>query len=296
MGRGCQEGTSQTLILNKPLIRSHDLLTRELPPIQWDVHPLISRGDRVVVFGEFGSFKSWILLHLGWHLAVAKTWLDTFTIPDPRKVLYVDEEMNERTLRRRGKRLAMGANITGDPGMAFLSRAGVRFDAYGASTLLAYLNTQKFTPQVVIVEAMRRVLIGDENEAKDLAAFWRNLEPISRLGITFIISHHMSKPPMEGKRNLRYRASGSTDILAGSDASFAVERLSEGMARITGIKARDDVELKPFTVKLDDNGDRQGPVTLTPVLTGTPAGPARRLSPGEVKDVFALPAPGTRQS
>lgn len=272
------------MIATRPLITSGDLLTHDLPPLVWDVEPLISRGDRVVVFGEFGSFKSWILLHLAWHLAAGVQWLETFTIREPRRVLYVDEEMNERTLRRRGKRLAQGAGISGSPPVAFLSRAGVRFDAYGAGALLSYLNEHKFTPDVVVVEALRRVLIGDENEAKDVAQFWRNLEPISRSGTTVIISHHMTKPPQQGQRAARYRASGSTDILAGSDASFSVERMTTDTARITGIKARDDVELRPFAVTLADNGDRQGPVTLRPAAV--PVQVTTPVSPEETRDVF----------
>lgn len=278
------------MILDKPLIRSADLLGRELPPLVWDVQPLISRGDRVVMFGEFGSFKSWILLHLAWHLSTGKKWLENFPVDDARRVLYVDEEMNERTLRRRGKRLAQGAGIVeGEaPSVAFLSRAGVRFDAYGAGQLLSYLAEQRYKPDVIIVEALRRVLIGDENEAKDMAQFWRNLEPISRQGITCIISHHMSKPPMQGKRAIRHRASGSTDILAGSDASFAIERVQKDTARISGVKARDDVELEPFLVRLDDGGDRQGPVRLIPVASGQ-VPPATPLTPEETVDVLRRP-------
>lgn len=238
----------------------------------------------MVIFGEFGSFKSWIVLHLAWHLATGAQWLGAFNVPDPRRVLFVDEEMNQRTLRRRVKRIADGLTTpVANAQLAFLSRVGVRFDAYGAGMLLSYLHEQKFAPQVVIVEALRRVLVGDENEARDLAQFWRNLEPISRQGITVIITHHMNKPPQAGKRATRHRASGSTDILAGSDASFAVERVSGEVARMTGIKARDDVELAPFLVRLDDHGDRTGPITLTPVkglkTTESPQGQGAALGP-----------------
>ena len=273
------------LNLQAPLVTSRELLTQPLLPLVWDVEPLISRGDRVIMFGEFGSFKSWILLHLAWHLAAGVQWLDTFTIREQRRVLYVDEEMNERTLRRRGKRLADGAGISGEPPVAFLSRAGVRFDAYGAGRLLSYLQAQKFHTQIIIVEALRRVLMGNENEASDLAAFWRNLEPVSRLGITIIISHHMTKPPAQGKRAARYRASGSTDILAGSDASFAIERVSEDTSRITGIKARDDVELRPFLVQLGDGGDRQAPMWLRKARVEA----SRALTPEESRDVLLQP-------
>jgi RecA-family ATPase len=38
--------------------------------------------------------KSWLLLDPGLHLAAGKPWLGKFSIPHPRKVLYVDEEMS----------------------------------------------------------------------------------------------------------------------------------------------------------------------------------------------------------
>mgnify|MGYP001606045231 CR=1 FL=1 len=250
-------------MIDRPLISYQEVLSRDLPPLIWDVQPLISRGDRVVIFGEFASMKSWLVLHMALHLGAAADWLG-FKVEEQRRVLYVDEEMNERTLRRRVKRLGQGASLTLDEPVQFLSRAGVRFDSYGAQALLSYLSKHRFTPQVIIVEALRRVLVGDENESRDMAQFWRNLEPISRDGTTVVITHHMNKPPMQGKRAARYRASGSTDILAGSDASFAVERIGPDVARMTGIKARDDVELTPFLVQLDDAGNRQGPVRLVP--------------------------------
>ena len=251
------------MISDRPLISYKEVLDKELPTLIWDVQPLISRGDRVVIFGEFASMKSWIVLHMALHLGAAADWLG-FVVAEQRRVLYVDEEMNERTLRRRVKRLGQGAGLTLEEPVQFLSRAGVRFDTYGAQALLSYLSKHHFAPQVIIIEALRRVLVGDENESRDMAQFWRNLEPISRDGTTLIITHHMNKPPPMGKRAVRYRASGSTDILAGSDASFAVERITDETARLSGVKARDDVELAPFTVKLDDAGDRQGPMRLVP--------------------------------
>ena len=251
------------MIPNPSLIRYSTILHEDLPPLVWDVEPLVSRGDRVVIFGEFASMKSWLGYSLMLHLAAGQSWLGHFPIAERRCALYIDEEMNERTLRRRIKRLGMGAGITDAPDLVFLSRAGVYFDAFGSGSLLAHLKRLDYVPQVVLVDALRRVLLGDENTAKDIAAFWRNLEPLSRQGITVIVMHHMNKPPPQGRRAARYRASGSTDILAGSDASFAVERLDGGQARITAIKARDSEELPPFVVQLDDKGDRQGPVTLT---------------------------------
>lgn len=93
----------------KPL--SHEtIFSTEVPPLVWDVEGLVSRGDRVVVYGEFGSGKSWIAQHLALHLAEGRPWMG-FPIPERRRVLYVDEEMNPRTSHRRLKRLTMGMSL-----------------------------------------------------------------------------------------------------------------------------------------------------------------------------------------
>src|SRR5262245_58098274 len=98
-----------------PLISFERIMAEELPPIDWIVDGLIAQGDRVIVYGEFRSMKSWLLLHLGLSMAAGRPWLGNFGITSPRPVLYVDEEMSERTLRRRVKRLGQGAKLGTEP-------------------------------------------------------------------------------------------------------------------------------------------------------------------------------------
>jgi RecA-family ATPase len=168
-----------------PLISFETIMTGPLPPVLWEVEPLIAQCDRVLFYRRSGSLKSWLLLHLGLHLAAGSPWLGNVDIPGPRRVLYIDEEMNERTLRRRVGRLGIGAGFE-DYRLTFqaLSRVGVRFDGHGAEDLLRALDATEFDPEVVIVEALRRALDGNENEAKDVSAFWRNVEPIVAAGKT----------------------------------------------------------------------------------------------------------------
>ena len=94
--------------VTKGLFSLNDALTKELPPIDWDVEPLIAHGNRVVVYGEFGCGKSWVLLDLAIHLALGMDWLDTFKVSRPHKVLYIDEEMRNRTLQTRVHKVAGG--------------------------------------------------------------------------------------------------------------------------------------------------------------------------------------------
>jgi RecA-family ATPase len=175
-----------------PLVSFQEVMTQDLTPVDWLVTDLIANQDRVVLYGEPGAMKSWLLLHLAVHIAAGRKWLGQFDVPIAKKVLYIDEEMNVRTLRRRIKRIGDGAALgTKDLPLRLLSLHGVRFDEKGAQTLLDGLAESGFNPDVIIVETLRRVMEGSENDAEDVATFWRNLEPLRKAGKTIIISHHM---------------------------------------------------------------------------------------------------------
>jgi AAA domain len=250
-----------------PLISFETIMAGEVPPVEWLVEPLIANGDRVMIYGEFGSFKSWVLPSLALHIAAGRSWLDKFPVPEPKQVLYIDEEMHLRTLTRRIQRLALGMGLHSESlPLRFLSRFGTRLDATGAARLLFDLEKTGFDPQVVIVETLRRVLRGSENEAKDVGEFWRAVAPLSK-GRSLIVSHHMRKRS-DINNGARERASGSTDILAGADAAFAIQRLGQDALVVECTKLREAEEPEPFVVSLYDE-DRDGPMTLR--LEGTKA-------------------------
>src|SRR2546426_12257466 len=89
-----------------PLVSFEEIMGEPLPPIEWLVEALIAEGDRVVLYGEFGSFKSWALPSLALHIAAGRPWLGKFPIPHAKSVLYIAEELHQRTLKRRRQRLA----------------------------------------------------------------------------------------------------------------------------------------------------------------------------------------------
>ena len=144
-----------------------EIMRQPLVPMDWIVEGLIGTGDRVVIYGEVATMKSWIALDLGLAIFMGRPWLGNFGVPKARSVLYVDEEMNERTLWRRVCRLGEGAGPAVPTISAqFLSRAGVRIDQGGAEALLKKCADHGFDPDVIIVDTLRRVLVGNENEAR----------------------------------------------------------------------------------------------------------------------------------
>ena len=73
-------------MLPLPLLAFDTIVADPLPPAAWCVEPLIGDGSRVVVYGEWGSCKSWGLLSLGLHIAAGQPWLGQYPIHGPRRV------------------------------------------------------------------------------------------------------------------------------------------------------------------------------------------------------------------
>lgn len=245
------------------LLSASHIVKTPLPPVDWMVQPIVAAHERVLVYGEYGALKSWVLLHLGLHIAAGRKWLGTFEVPKPRAVLYVDEEMSEYTLRSRIQRIVQGEKFpTDDMPFAVSSREGVRMTEKGGNIFLDRVARAEFKPDFIIMESMRRVLVGSENEQTDVSGFWRAVEPILKVGMTFLVSHHMRKPHDEGPDNVRYRASGSTDLIAGSDSAWACTRTGQTTTLMEAIRIRLAEEPKPFTVEFTWEGET-GPVSAT---------------------------------
>ena len=128
--------------------------------------------------------------------------------------------------------------------------------------LLETLQELDFDPDLIIVETLRRVMDGDEKDAQHVARFWHGVEPILVAGKTLGISHHMRKLNAKGGNAVRDRASGSTDILAGADTAFAVQRKTKDTIIIECVKSREVEEHDPFSVRLETFGQMDGPAKL----------------------------------
>ena len=103
---------------------------------------------------------------------------------------------------------------------------------------------------------------GDENTARDTRQFWKNLEQLRQNGRTIILSHHMSKPSEGGNRSIRHRARGSTDIMAGVDSAFAIQKKRERLIQVEHVKSRAAEEVGSFIVRFECEG-QDGPAQFS---------------------------------
>lgn len=244
------------------------ILNMEPPPITWDVRDLITRNERCVIYGEFASLKSWLLMSMTLSFATGKPWLGHYATT-PRSVLYIDEENPKVTAIRRYQRLYKGL---GSPELLkpihIASRLGIRASTGFPVRLQATLDALSFQPDVIILETMRRILPGKENDQSDISNLWNVLTEVTGDTRTLILAHHMRKAnstvPDEANRD---RASGNTDILAGCDSTYAVERIKKGHVRIECVKSREMEEPEPFDVILVADGEA-GPAQLVRCAAG----------------------------
>lgn len=255
------------------LVSCQEILTQPLPSIDWLAQGLIVNGDRVLVYGEPGAMKSWLLLDLALHLATATPWLGRYAVQRARSVLYIDEEMSARTMYGRVRRLVRGLGFVGSdiPFRTMTGWGGQFEDDNSAAHLLATIQSfQSFDPEVVIIESLRSVMAGDENSAGDVRTFWRRVEPFRQRNKTLIVSHHMRKP-QKGSNNPTYRASGSTDLIAGPDTAIAVLRNGrQQLLELAHIKCRNGQEHASIKVRVQDHGSEEDcPVTIQAINTSS---------------------------
>lgn len=164
------------------------------PPIVYLVDRLIKTGTLSVFFGEPGSKKTYSLLSMAVCAAVGKDWLE-FAIPEPVKVLIIDEESGERRMAIRLADTVRGELATeADPTyLTYVSLAGFDLgkneDAKQVSKLIMDVGAQ-----IVIIDALADVMSGDENSKQETQPVLNHLRKISEdTDSAIILIHHSNK-------------------------------------------------------------------------------------------------------
>ena len=182
----------------------------ELPEMPAEIiQEILLETHKMLLTGPSKANKTWCLIALAISIAVGGYWLGFRCAK--RKVLYVDLETDARTLQKRISRVAYAKEADADEVAANLSVWPLR----GKSCGLAEITNELFARcepgefGMVVVDPAYMVQDGDENNARDIRAFFAELDRLCvRLGCTVVISHHHSKGP-QGLKSSIDRGSGS---------------------------------------------------------------------------------------
>ena len=229
-------------------------LAKEFPaPVSY-IEGLMSDDGGGFVGGEEKLGKTYWALAEGLALATGETLAGRFIVPQPRRVLFLEEEDSPRRAHRRLRALLRGLKY--DPDDELIQSALDRqflIDVWGGFTLdspemMARLEATiaSFRPDVVYIDVLRKVTLKSLKDEQAMGQLLAALDDLrQRYGVMFRIVHHFRK--VQGFRTGR----GSQEL---------------GGSFVLGAWAENSVFLEPI-------GRKQGPVRLNVQCKDLPPAP-----------------------
>jgi len=161
------------------------------PPIEYLVDTLIQRGCVHCFFGDGGSKKTYSLMHMGVMVASGSTWLGMKTTKG--SVLLIDEESGTRRVNRRLREIILGEAVEPEIPFLYVSDAHFKLDDARDSVLLESLILESKS-DLVIIDALADVMVGDENAKMFVQPVFEELKRIARnTNAALLIIHHTNK-------------------------------------------------------------------------------------------------------
>lgn len=242
-----------------PLLLDYEALRKAVGPMSWLVKGILPANSIGSVYGASGTFKSFLVLDACLHLGHNLPWLGRKT--KGGGVAYVAAEGGAGLLaridawhqkhERDPKAAAFRACITP---MTLDQKA----DLKRLSDALEAERERLGGLALVVLDTLSQTMGGDENEARDTAAYLRAIGAWirDRFRCAVLIVHHTGKDSTRGPR-------GSSAIRGNLDFLFEVERVEGAMAAsLTVRKQKDgrDGDVLPFNLERrvvghDEDGD-----------------------------------------
>jgi putative DNA primase/helicase len=239
-----------------------EFLVHPFPRVEYVVEPWLSKRGIAMVSAWRGTGKTYFSLGLAYAIATGGTFLD-FKVPVPRKVLYVDGEMDPAELQQRLAATERAAiqDRNGDPSLAHVnlrifSHAGQELgipdladpdDDTGRKMVEKALDDA----DVLILDNISSLCrSGDENDAESWAVMQQWLVGLRRKDKTSLLVHHTGKPKGKNSKADQRGTSKREDVL-NTSIRLTPKQGERGLftfsiTKSRGFKAPDD-----FTVMIE---------------------------------------------
>lgn len=189
------------------------------------IESVVRQGHKMMISGASKSGKSFLLIELAIALAEGTKWLGFQCRKS--KVLYINLEIDRNSLIHRFMDIYEALSIKPKNAHS-ISIWNLRGSSKPLVELIPEL-IQKATLQgadVVILDPIYKVMMGDENNATDMANLTNLFDKICyETGCTFVYSHNHSKGAQGFKRSMD-RASGSGFFSRDADAQVDMIQLN----------------------------------------------------------------------
>lgn len=201
-----------------------------LPEPKWIIDHTLPEKALALVYGPFGTYKSFLVLDMALHAATGRTWLD-HPVPRPQRVLYVAGE-GAYNMKKRAKAWATHHKLAEIPGFRLVPAMPLFMQE---DHLREFAEANKdWRPGIIVVDTVAHAMAGmDENSQRDAGLFIARCIELSRLfDCTVLLVHHTGKDTNKGSR-------GSTAIPAASDVVFEIGSPRTGTAILTMKRMKD---------------------------------------------------------
>ena len=251
-------GRTSSSYLYQP-ISAHQLV-EEAGRVEWLIDGILPKRGVLLVTGEAGIGKSWLLLSMAVCLDNGTPWLEMVGT-DRSSVLLIDEENSRELLSLRLRKLG-GVQSA----LRFLLGQGVMVDdPLRFEAINQMLEDEK--PDVLVLDSLVRFHSGNENDAQDMGRVSRLLNELRRRhGCAVVVIHHRRKPNSMGSNDARHAFRGSSEINAFPDVHLDLTQ-RQGELHLAMPKNRFQEPMEPCVVELVDVDESRtemryvGPVT-----------------------------------
>jgi hypothetical protein len=236
-------------------VKLNDLLTRELPEIQWTIDQLIPESGLAVLSAPPAHHKTWLALYFAIQVANGEMIFDRFATKKCN-VLFVEEDTNDRLITLRVKKLSSPNN---DSSLHFLFRCGLKFDnPRMMNEFISFIK--KYNIGFVVFDSLIQFHNQDENVNKDMALVFSPLKKITDLGVSVLVLHHHRKESGD-EDNMSWRdrsqsLRGASMILSLLNSHLVVHRQSQNKSVLRQTKLWEREEMKPLEFELIDEGEK----------------------------------------
>ena len=223
-------------------------LLKTPPPLTWLVRDYLMPESNIFVVGEPAAGKS--LLMLDWACCIARGVAWQGHKVQQGAVIYLAGE-GHFGLRRRLKAWVLhhGIDLEGSP-FAISDQGASLAETEGPSLSDVLLAIDNFSvrhgpPVLIVVDTLHRNLgSADENSAKDLAVYFRNLDQLrARYRCAVATVHHTGHTDKQ-------RSRGSSAIRGGVDIEYLVSTQGQGISEFTCSKMKDAPKPEPTAFEI----------------------------------------------
>ena len=212
-----------------PAMQTLDISNGE-PPVRPEIiEGMLREGHKLLIAGPSKAGKSFLLQQLALSASAGGEWLG-HRIDRPRKVLYVNLELDPQSSRRRFWTIAQKLHIREKKSITI-------WDLRGRAVSLRELAPRLIRRvsdagvELIIIDPIYKVLTGDENSASEMAEFCNLFDLIStELNAAIVYCHHHSKGA-QGHKSAQDRSSGSGVFARDPDAIVDLIELMIGNER-----------------------------------------------------------------